>query len=487
MAAWSIWQAAALRLRYPPVWPDEALFAEPARELLRHGTFGTPSLAGTLPGIEHHTWWMPPLHPLLLAAVFGLFGFGVGCARAVSGLLAVIAVVLAARLPARLGLPSRWGAVPVVMLVSDTVFLRAGLLARMDMLCLALVLAALLVGLPGPAKPDHARAGWACGLLGGLALLAHPAALPPVAVFLLARAVAWPQAAKRFLPRALVGLVLVTGPWLASAAVHRESAVGQLAAQMARKAHSRPSGWELVGNLTAGLAEYDADAAMWRLGSELSVAWRGAAAAMGVVYCLGLLGLVLPGPGRRARGVLAAVALAQIGFAASAVEMWYAVYPLPLAVVGCAALLGRWPPRRRVLPALLMAVAVGSNLLTLTRLRLELVDRDPCRVDYQTWCAELSARLPSGATVMLCCLPDPWFGLAGREDLTLREFVPEYAATPEVQEAVLATCDYAVACLPAPSTVVQRYVTSHGRAVGPVGRTDGYWAVVFELPHARAK
>ena len=51
----------------PPVWPDEALFASAAADLIENGRLGTPLLAGVVPGIGEHTYWVPPLHLLYLA------------------------------------------------------------------------------------------------------------------------------------------------------------------------------------------------------------------------------------------------------------------------------------------------------------------------------------------------------------------------------------------------------------------------------------
>src|ERR1035438_8282349 len=61
------------------IWDNEAWFASPAFTLLHKGYLGTTILAskGTwMEGVDRHTYWIPPLYPLLQALWYRLFGFG---------------------------------------------------------------------------------------------------------------------------------------------------------------------------------------------------------------------------------------------------------------------------------------------------------------------------------------------------------------------------------------------------------------------------
>src|ERR1017187_3377740 len=78
---------------------DEAWFASPALNLIAQGHFGTSVLDPTaafrknnLTGINRHTYWIPPLYPLMQAAWDRVAGFGlmhVPYFSAVWGLLGV--------------------------------------------------------------------------------------------------------------------------------------------------------------------------------------------------------------------------------------------------------------------------------------------------------------------------------------------------------------------------------------------------------------
>jgi 4-amino-4-deoxy-L-arabinose transferase-like glycosyltransferase len=61
------------------IWSNEAWFASPAFTLIHKGYLGTTIVEsqGTwMEGIDRHTYWIPPLHSLLQALWYWLFGFG---------------------------------------------------------------------------------------------------------------------------------------------------------------------------------------------------------------------------------------------------------------------------------------------------------------------------------------------------------------------------------------------------------------------------
>jgi 4-amino-4-deoxy-L-arabinose transferase-like glycosyltransferase len=60
------------------IWSNEAWFASPALTLIHKVYLGTTILEsrGTwLEGIDRHTYWIPPLHPLMQALWYRLLGF----------------------------------------------------------------------------------------------------------------------------------------------------------------------------------------------------------------------------------------------------------------------------------------------------------------------------------------------------------------------------------------------------------------------------
>src|SRR5262245_41775348 len=90
--------AASIASRRAP-WNDEGWFAEPAYTLITKGYMGSPIihprgtwLRGELTGIQTHTYWIMPGSPLIQAAWYRLFGFGVMQMRAISILAGLLVI-----------------------------------------------------------------------------------------------------------------------------------------------------------------------------------------------------------------------------------------------------------------------------------------------------------------------------------------------------------------------------------------------------------
>ena len=119
---------------------DEAVFTNPAYNLVTHRNFGTNILEHhhTLTGIEARTYWFQPLDPLLLSGWFAIVPVSLFNGRLLSvgwGLMALGAwFVISVRLTRNV-----WCAATVALALSlDYVFLSAAGTGRMDMMSAAL-------------------------------------------------------------------------------------------------------------------------------------------------------------------------------------------------------------------------------------------------------------------------------------------------------------------------------------------------------------
>jgi 4-amino-4-deoxy-L-arabinose transferase-like glycosyltransferase len=127
---------------------DEAWFAGAGWSLAFRGFMGTPALEWRgigLDGLNRHTYWIMPLHPLALAGWYKVFGFSLLSTRLHSifwGVVALLALFSLVRdLTGRPGLA--WGA--AFLASTDYAFLRGASDGRMDMMTLALGLLGLAV------------------------------------------------------------------------------------------------------------------------------------------------------------------------------------------------------------------------------------------------------------------------------------------------------------------------------------------------------
>jgi hypothetical protein len=208
----------------------------------------------------------------------------------------------------------------------------------------------------------------------------------------------------------------------------------------------------------------------------------------GLLWGAGLVGLCFAAQGRKnlwALPVCQILLLPVLGIG----EIWYPLYVLPLAALGVTHL-ARAPELKahvrlidRLLAVILLAGFVYGNLSCLARVPAE---RDGGVADYGAWCAQVSALIPPGSKVLLSVIPDPYFGLLGRTDLQLREFLPERnPIDPKKYIHYMSGADFIVVGAPwSPSSAVARFAASQGQIVGTVAAPRGgdNGAQIYKIP-----
>jgi hypothetical protein len=127
--------------------PDEGLFASPAITLITKGYMGTPirgSSAG-LPGLERRTYWVMPLHLVLLAGWYKVFGIGLWQMRLLSILWGMVGLVALFTLVWKLTRDVRAAALAAALTATDFVYVTFSSSGRMDGMAAALGFAGLAV------------------------------------------------------------------------------------------------------------------------------------------------------------------------------------------------------------------------------------------------------------------------------------------------------------------------------------------------------
>jgi hypothetical protein len=485
-----------LFLKYPPVWPDESLFANAALNLLRHKALATDLLAGIVPGVERRTYLMPPAYFFYLGSVFSVWGGSVFAVRLASLAAALLVMGLVFSLGLRTGLGPWLSLIPLSLLAVDSVFLRAALIGRMDVLALAFILLALRLSIPvaprlagaqeeiptGRRRHNAARqsscfpgAPFLTGLMCAMAFLTHPVG----AVAVLAVVAAWAQlpSARRWpsLARMLAGFSLPMSAWGVYILQDPGSFIAQFGSQLMRKAGRHPGTLDrLAGSLALNFGQYG-------LARELP----------GLVWACGLVGLYLAARKRRELLVLCAAQILVLAAILWSREIWYPVYLAPLTALGLGLLMAvgtPWGPGKAWLPCAALFVSVvfarGSlrHLADINALQNQIHRNE---TNYEAFCKDISAVIPAGSRTLISVIPDPYLELAKRSDLVLREFVPEGFPVDRGQyRRYLAAADYIVAGLPAaPSVEVSEFLQRRGELVATAGKDDGvgYYARIYRV------
>lgn len=125
-------------------WIDEAWHAVPGWTLATAGYLGTPAYYDRrVPGIEHHTYWIMPVYPLLQAAWYQVAPFRLEAARALSVIFSVSGLLLWGSFLLRMT-ADRWIAGLFVALLSvDYLLVNSGGFGRPDIVAFAFQAGAL--------------------------------------------------------------------------------------------------------------------------------------------------------------------------------------------------------------------------------------------------------------------------------------------------------------------------------------------------------
>jgi hypothetical protein len=164
---------------FPPPWPDEVIFALPARSLFETGELQTPVVVG----LEHHTFWMPPAYFVVLGSFFRVFGFGFETMRAFSLLCGTAILVLSYVISKHMKLPVPFLFLTMTLIVVDPFFLRYSKIGRPDSFTLVWILFSLLAHIRW-LKARTRTWNVASIVLAAIATASHPIGLvAPVGLF----------------------------------------------------------------------------------------------------------------------------------------------------------------------------------------------------------------------------------------------------------------------------------------------------------------
>ena len=172
---------------------DEAWFAGPAWNLDTRGYMGTPALepanvwanGRNMTGIDRHTYWIMPLHPLVQAAWYRIVPFSLLSLRVLSMLWALVALAAWFLILRRISTDEVVPYLGTALIALDYVFIRGASHGRMDMMGASLTFSALAAYLC--LRERHlVLALMASHALAAAAMLTHPNGILAVATLVLA-------------------------------------------------------------------------------------------------------------------------------------------------------------------------------------------------------------------------------------------------------------------------------------------------------------
>gem|GEM_PF-2528700 len=394
----------SLILDWPPPWPDESQFAEPAHILSQTGHLQSSLMLG----MEQHVYWQPPGYFMFLAAMMKVVAFDLIALRTISVILGGLILILVYLITRRLSGDRGIAFFAMCLLAINPHFVTYVKLVRMDGLTVLLQLGGVFVMLSGRSAQSPARCV-TTGTLLAAATFTHPLGLIGWTACVLHILLHNPLSrAERF--RAfclfLVPTFVAGGAYLWYASLDQTQWREQLIMQFQRK--SRPP-WESLYNM---IIRYRTLPFFVVLAAGGITAWA-------------KLRLWRRSPGHRTLGMAAALALFAVSFT---FELPYHVYLLPWVSIAIGLALQEWrhlwsPVHRRMV--FIMLLLVGINLLAYSLFfiyRFHWCESPP--PPYGIFYARVAEHLPCGAQTLLYGYPDGFWALRTlRPDLRVYEGV----------------------------------------------------------------
>lgn len=416
-----------LLLKEPPVWPDEAIYADIAQNILKENRLGTFLWQRLIPNVENCACWNPPVLFYAIAFWFKLFGFSIVNQRLLS-ILAGLLFLVVFYLFAKLFFTSKSIWFPTLTLGSlilDFTFLKATRVSRPEIFILLFGTSSLYFLLQG-FKIDNLKLKLlfivTSGILASFTFLIHYLGifffLSVILVILLAN--------KLLILRTKIFYLFMASFFtpIAIWVLSRFSEINTIKEQffLASLRKNMESPW-------------------------LIILWQTQPLSLKLLYLSYLLitavFLVFSFISKEKKYlILSLVLLSSWVFALLGKMFWYFVLPLPFIYLAFFLLLSEiWKDKLK------LKILGGIFLIiVLTNLHLEyltFLQEGGENYSYDKFAKEILKVIPDKSTVFLSAIPDPYFSFKNQRNNKLYEF-PVLATSPENYLRVLNDSDFIV-------------------------------------------
>lgn len=404
-------------LGHPPVWPDEAEYADVAHNIVQTGQPTSRLHQGFF---QTDTWiyGYPPLLFLLLSVSFKLFGFSIFVMRFTSISAGVLCIILIFLIAHKILKDPRFALLTVFLLTVDMTFLRTARVGRPEIYILLFSVAAYVFLLYGKKQKYYIFAS----ILGTLAGLVHPIGFIVIAILLLHEIV---QNRSLSLQKTFIILVppfVGLGLWIFASGLSVSGFVQSIQIAYSRKPFE-PSYIEQL--FMGGEVAYTFLYISLLIGSTFSM-----------VY---LLFNAIP-----YRAFLLIALLILWTGVIYGKSFWYFVYPLPFVYLSYAAII-KHELRKNVednfqlmFIFLVLVVTIVCNF----KMNLSILKYIQGH-SYTRFAHSIQKYIPNGSTVFISSIPDPYFELQKNKSLTIRQF-PGLPSSRKKYLTILQKADYVI-------------------------------------------
>lgn len=446
-----------LFLKDPPVWLDEGLFLDMAINWVKTGNISTNLFNNTIPGLEKHAYWYPPLYFYLLGLWTNIAGKTIESIRLFSILLSIISL-FSLFLIAKSIFKNKFIALMSINLISiDIWFSGASRFGRMEILVITFNLIALYFFILGISK-DKWIYFFLSGLTCSLAFLTHPIGITLLLIFLV-------YIIFFRLPYLLFKILLLVFPtillyffWIYTIRNNLNLYLIQNWLQILRKLTITPYVYVLF---------------------KTNIYWRIEV----LLYLYLLIALII----QTKKNNYFVDKIIIIGIILSAViitiskEMWYIVYFQPFICLGIISLIvSSFKNKNKKLflaniAAMSIYVFININYFKIIAKQVNLN-----KYDYHKFTQKISANLPKKGAIFLVSFPDPYMDLKDNSNYQLYEF-PTVPVSDHVYTKLLYKVDYIILSGWLPNQLVKSYIDNNMMTKKIINHPNGYKTIIIQL------
>ncbi len=424
----------------PAVWPDEAVFADVAYNLIQEHRLGTDLWTGLIPNIEQCACWYPPLFFITLAGWFKIADFSIVSMRILSviiGMGFILLFYLYSRTFIKIELKSKWTYwIVMTSFVMDYVLLRATRVGRPEIYVMFLGLVALMIFTKAQSTNSKVISKWLlilCGLVLGLMVQFHSLAVFLVLAIFFNCAVLIKQNTLKIGSFLILISSFFIPPiiWLGLNFSKLGTIYNQMFLTLGRK------GLEEAAIITQFKEPFSPLNILYVFYLLISVVF--------IVFVVkNLKQIVLEKPNYL---LLSFILIFAWAFALYGKLFWYVVYPLPFVYLSFLVLIVEGLRSQRYSKGvfgfffIMIFINVASFYLNFGAIFEKRLTGN--KYSYSLYEQSLRSVIPKNSAVFMSALPDPYFALKGKTSNKLFEF-PPVAISKENYIKLLKGSDYII-------------------------------------------
>lgn len=455
--------AIIMLLKVPVIWPDEAIYADVASNLIHEGRLGTDIWGNMIPGIKNCACWYPPLFFYSLASWEKIFGLSIESQRMLSVFIGLIFLFVVSKLMSHLldkqkgVLLSLIAFIPVLLLILDPFFLKTARIGRPEIFVLLFGTASILFFL----QKTHKNIILA-GLFSSLAVLTHLIALIfPLAILLylftqqnfrIFKSKVFYFFLGSFLVPIFIGLIFFY------------SKISIIIAQVISASLQKGGGPLWISII------FTSD----QLPLKILV----------VLYILiSLMFIFYTIVNRKREYFLLSIILIITWIVAIFGRMeWYFIFPVPFTYMGLVIItFEKINKRKNIYPEIILICAILiMNFIILANQ----LGQGGGQKEYLAFTKQITDIIPDGKTVLLSSIPDAYYGFQGTRHNLLYEFAVLETDSKNIEE-VVKNSDFVVYSqsfgTPGFALYLEKYLNVNFQNVYQIGTDGGYGAFVIEL------